>query len=474
MIFSVTSNGKDPMASAEQQVPPVISITSAKDAPEEPVISPSISEDKDDKEEEEEEPPMMAPSISKEDNDTCVLATPTANKSNNNKDDEFKEVVDLWGLTLEEEQQLQELHDSVQDVDHPHAKDFHTLVRFLTGPQGPAMAEPNFRDMIQWRRDNHVDDMLQNYQPDPFLVEYASPMAFLKDYDREGDPIYIERGAAMDAQGLLQRYSQEDLMRHAIWLREVQSEGDWVDDYERRQGHAIKDITVVYDLEGLNPKHYTPHVLAWFQSHVQMTDDYYPGPIKRIIVIRAPAVFRVMWNTVKFFMPRGMRDMMVFTNQHNYLQVLDKYLDVDVLPPCINPNGKGETAMGMPKSLVAGKIPEHIGVGGEGHLQSEAATIQPVPALPLKKQPSHGTVETCSDTGSVLDDDEADMLDDDRYTSWEQETPEQHFGENWEEVVFSESHHHQTTQVHVFWQETTGVEVSHKLVDSDRQKLIFI
>ena len=69
-------------------------------------------------------------------------------------------------------------------------------------------------------------------------------------------------------------------MKHAIWLREVQSSGEWVQQYEAEKGRSIKDITVVYDLKGLNMRHYNPSVLAWFQSHMAMTEDYYPGPIK--------------------------------------------------------------------------------------------------------------------------------------------------------------------------------------------------
>ena len=94
------------------------------------------------------------------------------------------------------------------------------------------------------------------------------------DYDRDGDPIYLERGGMIDGQGLLKRFSQDDLMKHAIWLREVQSSGEWVQQYEAEKGRSIKDITVVYDLKGLNMRHYNPSVLAWFHSHMAMTEDY--------------------------------------------------------------------------------------------------------------------------------------------------------------------------------------------------------
>ena len=142
-------------------------------------------------------------------------------------------------------------------------------------PVALVYAQRLFRKMIQWRLEHKVDDILATYQPNPLLLDYASPMAFLKDTDHGGRPIYLERGGAMDAQGLLQRFSKEELYQHAIWLREVQSSSLWENDYKRRQGHPIKAITVVYDLQNLNYSHLSSKVLAYFQKINNMTEEYY-------------------------------------------------------------------------------------------------------------------------------------------------------------------------------------------------------
>lgn len=51
---------------------------------------------------------------------------------------------------------------------------------------------------------------------------------------------------------------------------------------------------------------------------------------------------------------------MVFSNPKNYLEVLEKYIDLDILPPCIYSDGKGCVAIGMPPRLEGGLIPDDI------------------------------------------------------------------------------------------------------------------
>ena len=278
----------------------------------------------------------------------------------------LKEAVEVWNLTPSQEQQLRVLQIKLKDIQHEW-NDPHVVLGYCTtSPDGFQTAEASFRAMIEWRLHNRVDELLTNYKPNPLVLD-NSPIAFLKDYDKDGDPIYLERGGAVDVKGLLERFSRDELMQHAIWLREVQSSGAWVDEYERRQGRPVCNITVVYDLEGLCARHLQPSVLGWFQQLMRITENYYPGPIKRMIIIRAPAIFRIGWATIKHFFSAESQDKMIFADS-DHLAVLEKYMDLDALPSCINPTGKGETAIGMPKRMEGGLIDNHVGKGGQGYV----------------------------------------------------------------------------------------------------------
>jgi CRAL/TRIO domain len=292
---------------------------------------------------------------------TSNTATPTVEKLWS--EERLQEAIKLYKVSPQNEQKLRVLKVKLQNVDHSWNDP--QVVLAYAEEYGFEEAEQRFRKMIAWRKQNKVDSLLEEYQPHPLLWD-NSPVAFLKDYDRDGDPIYLERGGACDANGLLKIFSAEEIMRHSIWLREVQSCGGWLDEYEQRQGRPVKDITLVYDMEGLSYGHLNPNVLSFYGQVMKMTEDYYPGPVKRVIIIRAPYIFSAVWAVAKHFFSEEMRKSMIFAGS-DYLSELSKYMDLDVLPPCINPKGKGETAIGMPKRMEGGPIPSYVGPGGKGY-----------------------------------------------------------------------------------------------------------
>ena len=257
-------------------------------------------------------------------------------------------VIERWNLSPDMQQRLMEFKERVADIDH-FKNDPHILVRFLHGPWGHKEAENMFRKMIEWRKQHNVDTILDDYVPPPLLLE-AIPSAVLKDYDREGDPVYVERGGCVDTGGLLKIFGKEEMYRHAIWSRERNTNGVWINDYERRTGRHAKAITIIYDLQGLSSKHLNSRGLEYFKDIMKMTKEYFPGPLKKMIIIRCPKLFQVVWGIVKHVFPASARAKMVFLGA-NYLEEIDKYMDINILPPSIYEGGSGDVAVGMMQSL---------------------------------------------------------------------------------------------------------------------------
>ncbi|CAB9531078.1 expressed unknown protein [Seminavis robusta] len=84
-------------------------------------------------------------------------------------------------------------------------------------------------------------------------------------------------------------------------------------------------------------------------------------------------------------------------------------MDIEKLPSCINPNGTGKTARGMPKRMEGGKVPSHIKQGGVNYVpidsgisEGNAGTIQKLTRVP--SSPSSST--TASSVGSLSEDDD--------------------------------------------------------------------
>jgi len=61
----------------------------------------------------------------------------------------------------------------------------------------------------------------------------------------------------------------------------------------------------------------------------------------------APSAFKYIWAVAKFAIDEHIRDLFVVTNHANYLEVLSQYVDPEVMPPCMTPNGEG-CGKGMP------------------------------------------------------------------------------------------------------------------------------
>ena len=102
---------------------------------------------------------------------------------------------------------------------------------------------------------------------------------------------------------------------------------------------------------------------------------------------------------------------MIFAGS-DYLEELSKWMDIKVLPPCINPNGTGETAVGMPKEMDCGVIPDHIGPAGIGYNPtgsgiSQARTCGPSVEKTLASQETASLSSTEDDNFSDSEGDEA-------------------------------------------------------------------
>jgi CRAL/TRIO domain len=156
---------------------------------------------------------------------------------------------------------------------------------------------------------------------------------------------------------LLQRYPQDDIIKHIVWLREIGTRGPWIGDYEKRMGRTPSQVTIIYDMQGMSSRHLKSGVIPLFKSIVQINQRRYCGLAKRIILLRAPSIFNFIWGMAKHFFPPEGQKLMVFTGPSNYMQVLDKYVDREVLPPCICKEGKGSAIDCMPQNFEGGSWP---------------------------------------------------------------------------------------------------------------------
>lgn len=266
------------------------------------------------------------------------------------EEDNFNKTCELYSLTPTERDQLRSLKVRLSDISY-WKNEPHQVLWYMKGPLGTSIdaTERHFRKMVQWRQDNGIDHLLDTYKPQSLHLQ-NTVCSILNGEDREGDAIYVERSGAANPLPVLKQSSKEAIVQYAIWIRELHMRGIWRDDYERRVGRPFKGFTIIYDLRGMSTGHLSARVLDVFKEVIKMTKENYSVPVKRLIII-APPLVRVGWSIVKHMFSASTRKKMIFAGPDDYLDVLDQYVDLDILPSCINPTGHGSTALGMPKMI---------------------------------------------------------------------------------------------------------------------------
>lgn len=273
------------------------------------------------------------------------------------QESEVLRVATLWQLSESELEDLSTLGQRLADVSH-WKNDPSEVVRFLRArPSDVDAAERMFRNMIAWRLANRVDTILQDYEPPPIMWAYY-PGAVLRDFDRAGDPVYVGRIGVTDGVGMLQRFGRDEMIRHAIWIREFVSRGEWIQRYETRQGRPVRRVTLVEDLQGLSVSHLNRQLLSVYGEIMRLDQDNYPETAKKLIIIRAPLLFRTIWKMAKFFFDPGVVEKMVFVSAKHTAKVLEEYLDLHILPSCVIPEGQGQATDGMPSRFEGGPLPK--------------------------------------------------------------------------------------------------------------------
>nr|XP_015215255.1 PREDICTED: SEC14-like protein 5 isoform X2 [Lepisosteus oculatus] len=183
---------------------------------------------------------------------------------------------------------------------------------------------------LTWRKQFQVDYILETWRPPAFLEEYyAGGWHF---HDRNGRPLYILRLGQMDTKGLVKAMGEEALLRHVLSINE---EGQRrCEENTKIFGRPITSWTCLVDLEGLNMRHlWRPGVKALLRI-IEVVEANYPETLGRLLIVRAPRVFPVLWTLVSPFINENTRQKFLIYSGNNYHGVggLVDYIDREIIP----------------------------------------------------------------------------------------------------------------------------------------------
>uniref|UniRef100_A0A3B3BIN8 SEC14 like lipid binding 1 n=1 Tax=Oryzias melastigma TaxID=30732 RepID=A0A3B3BIN8_ORYME len=211
---------------------------------------------------------------------------------------------------------------------------------------------------LTWRKQHQVDYLLETWNSPQVLQDFYT--GGWHHHDRDGRPLYILRLGQMDTKGLVRALGEESLLRHVLSINE---EGlRRCEENTKVFGRPISCWTCLVDLEGLNMRHlWRPGVKALLRI-IEVVEANYPETLGRLLILRAPRVFPVLWTLVSPFIDENTRKKFLIYAGNDYQGPggLVDYIDKEIIPDFLGGESMCEVPEGglVPKSMY--RTPEEL------------------------------------------------------------------------------------------------------------------
>ncbi|KAM9296092.1 SEC14-like protein 1 [Gastrophryne carolinensis] len=211
---------------------------------------------------------------------------------------------------------------------------------------------------LTWRKQHQVDYLLSTWNAPQVLQDFYA--GGWHHHDKDGRPLYVLRLGQMDTKGLVRALGEESLLRHVLSINE---EGlRRCEENTNIFGRPISSWTCLVDLEGLNMRHlWRPGVKALLRI-IEVVEANYPETLGRLLILRAPRVFPVLWTLVSPFIDENTRKKFLIYAGNDYQGPggLVDYIDKEVIPDFLGGDCMCEVSEGglVPKALY--RTPEEL------------------------------------------------------------------------------------------------------------------
>uniref|UniRef100_A0A2K6R6V5 CRAL-TRIO domain-containing protein n=1 Tax=Rhinopithecus roxellana TaxID=61622 RepID=A0A2K6R6V5_RHIRO len=200
----------------------------------------------------------------------------------------------LGNLTLLQESSLIRLHLWLQKTHKGKIpKDEHILQFLRARDFNIDKAREIICQSLTWRKQHQVD----------YILDYYT--GGWHHYNKGGRPLCVLRLGQMDTNGLVRVFGEEALLRYILSINE---EGlrQCEENIKVFIWH-ISSWTCLVDLEGLNMRHlWIPDVKALWRI-IEVVKANYHERLSRLLILRAPRVFPVLWTLVSPFIDDNTR-----------------------------------------------------------------------------------------------------------------------------------------------------------------------
>lgn len=221
----------------------------------------------------------------------------------------------LGALGPTEENALIQLRKRLSATHHGKVPNDSHLLRFLKARDfNIDKAYDMLCSSLAWRRHHNVDQLLTEWRPPEAVLEYYS--GGWHHYDKEGRPVYILRLGSMDVKGLLKAVGEDGFLKYVLSINEEAM--SMFEEVTKGKGSPISSYTCICDLEGLCMRHlWRPGVKALLRV-IEVVEDNYPETMGRLLIVRAPRIFGVLWTLVSPFIDENTRNKFFIYGGNDY------------------------------------------------------------------------------------------------------------------------------------------------------------
>ncbi|KAK7501943.1 hypothetical protein BaRGS_00006695 [Batillaria attramentaria] len=304
----------------------------------------------------------------------------------------------LGHLTPVEESRLVQLRQLLQ-ITHKGKipKDAHIL-RFLRARDfNIEKAREMLVHSLAWRKLHSIDRLLETYKT-PEIIEQYYPGGW-HYCDREGRPLYVLRLGQMDVKGLIRSVGEEAILKHVLAKNE---EGLMrAADATQNRGYPVSACTCIVDLDGLSMRHlWRPGIRALLRI-IETVEANYPETMGRLLIVRAPRVFPVLWTLVSPFIDENTRRKFMIYGGKDYLGAggLVEFVEKQYIPDFLGGDCYCDVPEGglVPKSLYQEQLmdgsPDDPPLSHDSLYQT-AHVVKDFPHEVLLQVPQRGSVIT--------------------------------------------------------------------------------
>jgi len=234
---------------------------------------------------------------------------------------------------------------------------------------------------LSWRKQHQIDRLLEAYAPGETLQKYF--LGGWHHHDIDGRPVYVLKLGQMDTKGVLKAVGEEKILKHILSLMEEglkrcqdlsamnnkpmmsdhQIHPHQQHDHQRDNHHdnstdsaqSLSSWTCIVDLEGLSMRHlWRPGIQALLRF-IELIESNYPETMARLLIVRAPRVFPVLWALLNPFIDEKTSSKFMMYTGSDYLKPggLIDYIPEEFIPEFLGGTCKCKIPNGgfVPKSL---------------------------------------------------------------------------------------------------------------------------